>query len=59
MKKTEKTIHQLKREVLLAYLSKKTPGISDSAKEAFELRYQEARSHLAKAFEQNPTGETK
>lgn len=46
MKTKEKTIHQLKKEVLIAYLSQQTPGITSEAKKHWMEKYEKARKQL-------------
>lgn len=53
MEKREKTIHQLKRDVLIAYLSKKTPGLSLDSKRHFDERYEKARKELEEAIQKH------
>lgn len=52
MREKEKTIHQLKREVLVAYLTKKTPGLSKQAKKHWDEKYEASREALEKAIAQ-------
>lgn len=51
MEEKEKTIHQLKKDVLLAYLSRKTPGLSIQGKKHWDEKYEQARCELEKAIE--------
>lgn len=46
METKEKTIHQLKKEVLIAYLSQQTPGLTSEARKRWVEKYEEARKEL-------------
>lgn len=48
MKNKEKTTHQLKSDVLVAYLSLQVPGIATESKERWADKYEEARLELEK-----------
>jgi hypothetical protein len=48
MKNKEKTTHQLKADVLVAYLSLQVPGLATESKERWTDKYEEARLELEK-----------
>lgn len=48
MYRKEKTIHQLKKDVLLAYLRKKTPGLSEVSLQYLDAEYEKNREALEK-----------
>jgi hypothetical protein len=48
MKNKQKNIHQLKADVLVAYLSLQVPGLTTEAKERWADKYEEARLELEK-----------
>ena len=48
MKNKQKNIHQLKADVLVAYLSLQVPGITTEAKVRWADKYEEARLELEK-----------
>lgn len=58
MREKEKKMHQLKREVLLAYMSKKTPGLSKKSKQHWEERYTQSKKELSEAIENESRKQT-